>query len=113
MELLDDKTIKSENPNIGSKEKPLKSGLKITNTTLLLYKQFALGNDDRDIEDKLNEFTDVTPVQDVQCLFRDHIIKCFMLIFTNDHSQHLLLNQDLIEIATSCLENIDTISLEA
>jgi hypothetical protein len=42
----------------------------------------------------------------------DNIVKSFMLIFTNEHCHHLLLNEDLIEIAISCLENIDNISYE-
>ena len=51
--------------------------------------------------------------EEVEAIYMDHIIKCFMVIFTNDHSQHLLLNEDLIEIALSCLENSDGISIEA
>lgn len=35
---------------------------------------------------------------------RDSLIKAFMVIFTNDKSQHLLLNKDLIDIAFNCLE---------
>ena len=44
---------------------------------------------------------------------RDAIIKSFMVIFTNEKSQHLLLNKDIIEIAFSCLENVFQISTEA
>lgn len=36
-----------------------------------------------------------------------------MVIFTNEKSQHLLLNKDIIEIAFSCLENVFQISAEA
>lgn len=36
-----------------------------------------------------------------------------MVIFTNEKSQHLLLNKDIIEIAFSCLENVFMISHEA
>ena len=35
---------------------------------------------------------------------RDSLIKAFMVIFTNEKSQHLLLNKDLIDIAFNCLE---------
>ena len=41
---------------------------------------------------------------------RDTIIKSFMVIFTNEKSQHLLLNKDIIDIAFSCLENVFLIS---
>ena len=44
---------------------------------------------------------------------RDALIKSFMVIFTHDHSQHLLLNKDLIDIAFNCLEFCSDISLEA
>lgn len=36
-----------------------------------------------------------------------------MLVFTNEKSQHLLLNQDIIDIAFNCLEFCDSISIEA
>ena len=36
-----------------------------------------------------------------------------MVIFTHDHSQHLLLNRDLIDIAFNCLEFSDEIADEA
>ena len=36
-----------------------------------------------------------------------------MIIFTNDQSQHLLQNQDLIEIALSCLKNSSEMTLDA
>jgi hypothetical protein len=35
---------------------------------------------------------------------RDALIKSFMVIFTNEKSQHLLLNKDIIDIAFNCLE---------
>lgn len=41
------------------------------------------------------------------------MIKAFMVIFTHDHSQHLLLNRDLIDIAFNCLEFADEIAEEA
>ena len=44
---------------------------------------------------------------------RDALIKSFMVIFTNEKSQHLLLNQDIIDIAFSCLEYCDSISVDA
>jgi hypothetical protein len=36
-----------------------------------------------------------------------------MVIFTNEKSQHLLLNKDIIEIAFSCLNQCDQISMDA
>lgn len=36
-----------------------------------------------------------------------------MVIFTNDQSQHLLLNKDLIDIAFNCLEYCTECTLEA
>ena len=39
------------------------------------------------------------------------IIKSFMMIFTNESSQHLLLNIDLIDIAFNCMQNCNEISL--
>ena len=44
---------------------------------------------------------------------RDALIKSFMVIFTNEKSQHLLLNQDIIDIAFSCLQYCDSISVDA
>lgn len=50
---------------------------------------------------------------DLDSILRDSLIKSFMVIFTHDHSQHLLLNKDLIDIAFNCLEFCSDISLEA
>ena len=36
-----------------------------------------------------------------------------MLVFTNEKSQHLLLNKDIIQIAFNCLEYYSEISIEA
>jgi hypothetical protein len=36
-----------------------------------------------------------------------------MLVFTNEKSQHLLLNNDIIDIAFNCLEFCESISIEA
>jgi hypothetical protein len=44
---------------------------------------------------------------------RDSLIKAFMVIFTNEKSQHLLLNKDLIDIAFNCLEFCKETTLEA
>ena len=44
---------------------------------------------------------------------RDSLIKAFMVIFTNEKSQHLLLNKDLIDIAFNCLEYCKDCTLEA
>lgn len=44
---------------------------------------------------------------------RDSLIKAFMVIFTNEKSQHLLLNKDLIDIAFNCLEFCNECTLEA
>jgi len=44
---------------------------------------------------------------------RDALIKSFMVIFTHEQSQHLLLNKDLIDIAFNCLEFCEEISVEA
>jgi len=44
---------------------------------------------------------------------RDSLIKSFMVIFTNEKSQHLLLNKDIIDIAFNCLEFCSLISIEA
>jgi hypothetical protein len=44
---------------------------------------------------------------------RESIIKSFMVIFTHNHSQHLLLNRDLIDIAFNCLEFAVDIADEA
>lgn len=43
----------------------------------------------------------------------DSLVKSFMIIFTNESSQHLLLNMDLIEIAFNCMENCLDITFEA
>jgi hypothetical protein len=44
---------------------------------------------------------------------RDSLIKSFMVIFTNERSQHLLLNKDIIDIAFNCLEFCPQISMAA
>lgn len=49
----------------------------------------------------------------VEIHLRDSLIKSFMVIFTNDKSQHLLLNKDLIDIAFNCLEFCKDCTLEA
>ena len=46
-------------------------------------------------------------------MLRDSLIKAFMVIFTNEQSQHLLLNKDLIDIAFNCLEFCSECTLEA
>lgn len=53
------------------------------------------------------------PLDQKKAELRDAIIKSFMVIFTNEKSQHLLLNKDIIKIAFSCLENVFQISDEA
>ena len=53
------------------------------------------------------------PLDQKKAELRDAIIKSFMVIFTNEKSQHLLLNKDIIKIAFSCLENVFQISSEA
>lgn len=52
-------------------------------------------------------------IDEKQAELRDTIIKSFLVIFTHEESQHLLLNKDIIEIAFSCLENVFQISNEA
>jgi len=54
-----------------------------------------------------------TQVADPNAELRDALIKSFMLVFTNEKSQHLLLNKDIIDIAFNCLEFCESISIEA
>lgn len=49
----------------------------------------------------------------VEIHMRDSLIKSFMVIFTNEMSQHLLLNRDLIDIAFNALEFCEDCSIEA
>lgn len=49
----------------------------------------------------------------VEIHLRDSLIKSFMVIFTNEESQHLLLNKDLIDIAFNCLEYATECTIEA
>lgn len=56
---------------------------------------------------------DPTDHELVDMHMRDSLIKSFMVIFTNDQSQHLLLNRDLIDIAFNCLEFCNECTLEA
>ena len=56
---------------------------------------------------------DPTDTELVEIHMRDSLIKSFMVIFTNDKSQHLLLNKDLIDIAFNCLEFCNDCTLEA
>mmetsp|Transcript_15418 Transcript_15418/g.23713 ORF Transcript_15418/g.23713 Transcript_15418/m.23713 type:complete len:144 (+) Transcript_15418:2249-2680(+) len=55
------------------------------------------------VEDPLN----------LELYLRDSLIKAFMIIFTNEKSQHLLLNIDLIDIAFNCMCSSQDITLEA
>jgi hypothetical protein len=41
------------------------------------------------------------------------LIKAFLVIFTNENSQHLLLNQYLIDLAFNCLEFTNELADEA
>jgi len=49
----------------------------------------------------------------VEQTLRESLIKAFMVIFTHNSSQHLLLNRDLIDIAFNCLEFAEEIAEEA
>ena len=49
----------------------------------------------------------------VEQTLRESLIKSFMVIFTHNSSQHLLLNRDLIDIAFNCLEFADEMAEEA
>jgi len=49
----------------------------------------------------------------VEGYLRDQLIKSFMVIFTNEQSRHLLMNQDLIDIAFNCLISSQDLTLEA
>lgn len=44
---------------------------------------------------------------------RDALIKSFLVVFTNEKSAHLLLNEHIVATMFSCLEHCDKISLEA
>jgi hypothetical protein len=73
---------------------------------------------DQQENDSKNEnlnFEDIDPndFDTIDMVLRDSLIKSFMVIFTNDKSQHLLLNKDLIDIAFNCLELCTECSLEA
>ena len=52
--------------------------------------------DEKDLEDKIKK----------------SIIKSYMMIFTHENSQHLLLNIDLIDIAFNCMMNCKSINIE-
>lgn len=59
------------------------------------------------------EEIDPNDIETIEVQLRDALIKAFMVIFTNEHSQHLLLNRDLIDIALNCLEHSGQTSTEA
>lgn len=64
--------------------------------------------------EKVNvETIDPTDLDMIDNVLRDSLIKAFMVIFTNEQSQHLLLNKDLIDIAFNCLEYCSECTLEA
>jgi hypothetical protein len=42
--------------------------------------------DTRNISQKIEDLSEDQPFEEVECIYMDHIIKCFMVIFTNDHS---------------------------
>ena len=68
--------------------------------------------DNNGIVSIVNDFK-TEDIDQKQAELRDTIIKSFMVIFTNEKSQHLLLNKDIIDIAFSCLENVYLVSQEA
>lgn len=51
--------------------------------------------------------------ESIETYLRDSMIKSFMIVFTNESSQHLLLNKDLIEIASNCMEHSEDITVDA
>jgi len=63
--------------------------------------------DQRGSQKSQSDFSNTDPA------LRDALIKSFMVIFTNEKSQHLLLNKDIIDIAFNCLEFCSEISVEA
>lgn len=77
------------------------------------------GLSDKQIDDLEEDYE--IPVEDidpdnhelVDSHLRDSLIKSFMVIFTNEQSQHLLLNKDLIDIAFNCLEFAQECTIEA
>lgn len=49
---------------------------------------------------------------DIDDMIKKIIIKSYMMIFTHENSQHLLLNIDLIVIAFNCMENCKQLNVE-
>jgi uncharacterized protein (UPF0335 family) len=54
--------------------------------------ELVASKDNRSIITKLEDLEEDHHQDDIERVYMDHIIKCFMVIFTNDHSKHLLLN---------------------
>ena len=91
---------------------------KANKITVKAYKQrhgLNTQTDDDSDQDKTIgvELVDPTDLDMVEIHMRDSLIKSFMVVFTNDMSQHLLLNRDLIDIAFNSLEYCEDCSLEA
>ena len=55
MELIDDKKESNKNDTTQSSKRKGLDG-KLNSSTLFLYKQYAIENDDRPIEDKLDDY---------------------------------------------------------
>ena len=72
-----------------------------------------LVEEDDDFETIAIENIDPKDTELVEIYMRDSLIKAFMVIFTNEKSQHLLLNKDLIDITFNCLEYCADCTLEA
>jgi len=61
------------------------------------------------------EFSEIDNQRDhrvVLQILREALIKSFLMIFTNEGSQHLLLNRDLIDIAFNCMEFLNEVNEE-
>lgn len=71
------------------------------------------GESEDDFETIGIENIDPKDTELVEIYMRDSLIKSFMVIFTNEKSQHLLLNKDLIDITFNCLEYCADCTLEA
>ena len=64
----------------------------------------------------LGNITDITePIDDiaVKQILRESLVKTFLVIFTNENSQHLLLNKDFIDLTFNCLEFTNELTDEA
>ncbi len=108
VQILKDALVSSKNRLIETRK----------NSTVLNSRPISVTSEQKALEiisiDNITELSDGNKDEvAVKQILRESLIKAFLVIFTNENSQHLLLNQDLIDLAFNCLEFTHELADEA